>query len=177
MIKLHQEPAIGRLASLPSIEYQLLQIITPLTTRQAATPSAAVLELYEQLRESSTFGTAWRFPKCSEIGRKQGKDTVVKLLAITLADLSQIAQPDCRLLPIQITGLAEELAHQFPYESYREFVVAFKEVRQRVSRWRRPLSRRRIIQLLHTHFERRAEYLERFHGSYSEKNPAYSQRA
>ncbi len=177
MIKVHKEPAMGRLATLPSVEYQLLQVISPLTIRQAATPSVTLLELYEQVRENSTFGTAWRFPKCSEIGRKLGKDTVVKLLAITLADLSQIAHADCRLLPAQIINLAEELAQQFPYESYREFVVAFKEVRQRVSRWRRPLSRRRIIQLLQVHFERRAEYLERFHGSYSEKNPAYSQRA
>ncbi len=168
---------MGRLATLPSVEYQLLQVISPLTIRQAATPSVTLLELYEQVRENSTFGTAWRFPKCSEIGRKLGKDTIVKLLAITLADLSQIAHADCRLLPAQIINLAEELAQQFPYESYREFVVAFKEVRQRVSRWRRPLSRRRIIQLLQVHFERRAEYLERFHGSYSEKNPAYSQRA
>ncbi len=177
MIKLHSEPILGRLSSQPSVEHQLLQGLTSLSIRQAATPSASMLELYEHLRENSTFGTAWRFPKCSEIGRKLGKDTVVKLLCVTLADLSMVAQTDCRLLPAQISSLAEELAQQFPYESYREFVVAFKEVRSRVSRWRRPLSRRRIVQLLHSHFERRAEYLERFHGSFSEKNTAYPQRA
>jgi hypothetical protein len=147
-----------------TLERQLLQFLSAQSVPEAAAPPSEELRrLYARIQASTHLRTAWLYPKCRDLRQTLGEEMVLKLLCCIVSQLNASLQVRRKLSPSDVIETAELLLENFPTESIRDFIAAFKRSRIQGLRGGGALSPDKVFAAMHDYLDERGAFLEAFH--------------
>lgn len=145
-------------------ERQLLQRLTTVSVREAAAPPDEELRrLYARIQASTHLRTAWLYPKCRDLRQTMGEEVLLKLMCVIVAQLNAAIQVQRLLSPADVIETAELLLENYPTESIRDFIAAFKRSRVQGLRGGGALTPDKVFAAMRDYLDERSAFLEEFH--------------
>jgi hypothetical protein len=145
-------------------ERQLLQRLAEASVRDAAAPPDDELRrLYARIQASSHLRTAWLYPKCRDLRQTLGDELLLKLVCCIVAQLNAALRVQRTLSPADVIETAELLLENYPTESARDFIAAFKRSRVQGLRGGGTLTPDKVFAAMRDYLDERSAFFEEFH--------------